>query len=95
MYLKRWLNANKISLNTNKTNYMIFHSPGAELPVNAAIKIGNRFISRVKYTRFLYGLGSNRYLGAKLWNELPREIKTSSSKFVFKKQLQKHLLEIM
>jgi len=53
MYLKRWLNANKISLNTNKTNYMIFHSPGAELPVNAAIKIGNRFISRVEYIRFL------------------------------------------
>ena len=32
---------------------MIFHSPGAAIPVNATIKIGNRFISRVKYIRFL------------------------------------------
>ena len=32
---------------------MIFHSPGAALPVNATIKLGNRFISRVKYIRFL------------------------------------------
>jgi len=30
-----------------------------------------------------YGLGSIRYLGAKLWNELPREIRTSSSRFIF------------
>jgi len=52
-YVKRWLDANKLSLNTNKTNYMIFHSPGAALPVNATIKLGNRFISRVKYIRFL------------------------------------------
>jgi len=34
---------------------MIFHSPGTALPVNATIKIGNRFISRVKYIRF-FGL---------------------------------------
>ena len=28
-----------------------------------------------------YGLGSIRYLGSKVWNELPREIRTSSSGF--------------
>ena len=252
-YVKQWLDANKLSLNINKTNYMFFHSPGATLPVNAAIKIGNRFISRVKYMKFLgllldehlcwkyhlsqlskklsrtcgillkirnylptdilrciynslfmsflqygivvwgqtfssyiepifklqkkairtishqtafshslplfkglhllrvsdvfkyklltfvydsmtmmapscfhgyfslsstvhnhetrqscrndlylirkntlrYGLGSIRYLGSKLWNELPREIRASASRFIFKKKLQKHLLEIM
>ena len=32
---------------------MIFHSPGTALSVNATIKIGNRFTSRVKYIRFL------------------------------------------
>ena len=52
-YVKRWLDANRLSLNTNKTNYMIFHSPGAALPVNTAMKIGTRFSSRVKYIRFL------------------------------------------
>ena len=29
-----------------------------------------------------YGLGTIRYLGAKLWNELPREIRTSSSRSI-------------
>ena len=43
---------------------MIFHSPGAALPVNAAIKIDNRFISRVKYIRFL-GLLLNEHLSWK------------------------------
>ena len=52
-YVKRWLDANKLSLNTSKTNYMIFHSPAASLSVNAAVKIGNKFISRVKYIKFL------------------------------------------
>ena len=52
-FVQRWLDANKLSINTNKTNYMIFQSPGAALPVNAAKKVGNRFISRVKYIRFL------------------------------------------
>ena len=52
-YVKRWLDANKLSLNTNETNYMIFQSPGVAMPFNATIKIGNRFISRVKYIRFL------------------------------------------
>jgi len=33
-YVKRWLDANKLSLNTNKTNYMIFYSPGAALLVS-------------------------------------------------------------
>ena len=32
---------------------MIFHSPATTLPVNAAIKIGHKFISRVKYIKFL------------------------------------------
>jgi len=33
-----------------------------------------------------YGLGLIRYQGAKLWNELPREIRTSSSRHIFKKK---------
>ena len=52
-YIKRWLDANNLSLNTNKTNYMIAHSPGDALPVNTAITLGNRLISRVKYIRVL------------------------------------------
>ena len=38
-----------------------------------------------------YGLGSIRYMGAKLWNQLPGEVRNSSSKFLFRKNLKKHL----
>ena len=37
----------------------------------------------------LYDMGSIRYLGAKLWNELPRELRNSSSKFAFRKIYKK------
>ena len=43
----------------------------------------------------LYGLKSIRYLGAKYWNELPAEIRNSSSKTVFKKKLKTYLINTM
>ena len=52
-YAKRWLDANKLSLNVDKTNYIIFHSPGNKVPPNYAIKIGNKHISKAKYVKFL------------------------------------------
>ena len=52
-YVKRWLDASKLSLNINKTYYMIFNSPAATLPVNRAIKIDSNFIPRVKCIKFL------------------------------------------
>ena len=39
-YVKRWLDANKLSLNITKTNYIIFHSSVDSTPLNIAIKIG-------------------------------------------------------
>ena len=38
-----------------------------------------------------YELGSIRYMGAKLWNQLPGEVRNSSSKFLVRKNLKKHL----
>ena len=38
-----------------------------------------------------YGLKSSRYLGAKLWNELPVELRNTPSKISFKKQLKIYL----
>ena len=63
-YVKRWLDAKKLSLNVDKTNYIIFHSPGTKLPPNNAIKIGNKHISKVKYVKFL-GLLLDEHLS---WN---------------------------
>ena len=42
-----------------------------------------------------YGLKSIQYLGAQVWNELPIAIKTSPSKFTFKKSLKFYILNAM
>ena len=37
--VKRWLDANKLSLNIDKTNYIIFHSSSVKVPSDSDIKI--------------------------------------------------------
>ena len=51
--VKKWLDANKLSLNIDKTNYIIFHSPSVRIPSDAVIKIGKKHIKRVKFVKFL------------------------------------------
>ena len=51
--IKRWLDANKLSLNINKTNYIIFHSSSRNLLSGSTIKIGKKHIKRVKFVKFL------------------------------------------
>ena len=51
--VKKWLDANKLSININKTNYIIFHSPKRPIPPHTSIKIGKKHITRVKYVKFL------------------------------------------
>ena len=50
---KKWLDANKLSLNIDKTNYIIFHSSSLNLPSGSDIKIGKKHIKRVKFVKFL------------------------------------------
>ena len=40
--IKRWLDANKLSLNIDKTNYIIFHSSSRNVPSDSTIKIGKK-----------------------------------------------------
>ena len=51
--IKRWLDANKVSLNIDKTNYVIFHSSSRNVPSDSTIKIGKKHIKRVKFVKFL------------------------------------------
>ena len=51
---------------------------------------GDLFLAKTNTLQ--YGLKSIRYLGAKLWNELPAAIRTSSSKLLFKRHLKAHFL---
>ena len=51
--VKKWLDANKLSLNIDKTNYIIFHSSSVNVPSGSDIKIGKEHIKRVKFVKFL------------------------------------------
>ena len=51
--VKKWLDANKLSLNIDKTNYIIFHSSSSSVPSDAVVKIGKKHIKRVKFVKFL------------------------------------------
>ena len=51
--VKRWLDANKLSLNIDKTNYITFHSSSVKVPCDSDIKIGKKHIKRVKFVKFL------------------------------------------
>ena len=53
--------------------------------INNDLYLMNNDLYLISRNTLWYGLGSIRYLGAKLWNELPKEIRTSSSRFIFKK----------
>ena len=52
-FIKRWLDANKLSLNIDKTNYVIFHSTSSSISPDTVIEIGKKYITRVKYLKFL------------------------------------------
>ena len=49
----KWLNANKLSLNINKTQYMIFHSRRTQPIRNSNLTINGIRIEYVEYTKFL------------------------------------------
>ena len=51
--VKKWLDANKLSLNVDKTHYIIFHSSFVNVPSGSDIKIGKTHIKRVKFVKFL------------------------------------------
>ena len=51
--VKRWLDANKLALNIEKTNFVIFHSPQNSLDKTVKIKIGKEHVNQAKYVKFL------------------------------------------
>ena len=51
--VKKWLDANKLALNVDKTNFVIFHSPKKSLDEAINIKIGKELMKQAKYVKFL------------------------------------------
>ena len=51
--VKKWLDANKLALNVDKTNFVIFHSTNKSLDEAINIKIGKELVKQAKYVKFL------------------------------------------
>ena len=51
--VRKWLDANRPSLNVSKTNYVIFHSPSRRIDEFIRIKLGSKNLTRVDYIKYL------------------------------------------
>ncbi len=51
--VKIWLDCNKLALNIDKTNFVLFHSPRKKLPDLINIKFGKKNVTRAKHVKFL------------------------------------------
>ena len=53
MYVKKWPDANKLALNVDKTNFVIFPSHTKKLTEPVALKFGLKKITQANHVRFL------------------------------------------
>ena len=51
--ISSWLACNKLSLNIDKTNYVIFHPPQKKLPFHMQILINNKIVKQEKTIKYL------------------------------------------
>ena len=51
--VKSWLDCHKLSLNVDRTNFVLFHSPRKQLPYLINLKFGKKSTKRVKYVKFV------------------------------------------
>ena len=52
-YVKKWLDADKLALNLDKTNFVFFHSPQVSTTELIRLKLGKKQIHQEKYVKFL------------------------------------------
>ena len=71
--VKKWLDANPLALNIDKTNFVIFHSPHIKLSEPIVIRFCREKIQREKYVKFLGALFDEN-LGWKYHNELSKKL---------------------
>ena len=53
MVLKKWLDADILALNIDKTNFVVFHPPRIKIPESVIIRFGRKKIKRESCVRFL------------------------------------------
>ena len=52
-HVKKWLEANKLALNIEKKNFVVFHSPAKKLTEPITLKFGREKITRANHVKFL------------------------------------------
>ena len=52
-HVKKWFDVNKLALNIDKTNFVVFHSPQRPLYVNETTKFGKQHVKKAKYIKFV------------------------------------------
>ena len=50
--VRKWLDANRLSLNIDKTNFVVFHSPQIKLVEPVIIRFGKKKIKRESCVKF-------------------------------------------
>ena len=79
--VKKWLDANKLALNVEKTNFIIFHSQKNLLHETVNIKIGKKHVKQVKYVKFLGLLLDENLTWKYHLNELSKKLARTSGVF--------------
>ena len=88
--VKSWLEVNKLALNIEKTNFVLFHSPRKKLPINIKIRFGKKPVTRSRYVKFL-GVLLDEHLSWKFHiSELPKKLSRASGIFL----KMRHLLSL-
>ena len=79
--VKSWLYSNKLALNIDNNNFVLFHSPRKQLPDQINIKFGKKNVSRPKYVKFL-GILLDEHLTWKYYIiELHKKLSRTSGMF--------------
>ena len=52
-HAKKWLDANKLALNIDKTNFVVFHSPAKKLTEPITLNFGRKKITHANHVKFL------------------------------------------
>ena len=88
--VKKWLDCNKLSLNVNKTNFVIFHSPNKLVRDDICIKFGKNRVYTVRESQgekglFCFGQGKSGKL-AVVRDKITFSFCRSGKSFIFHHQ---------
>ena len=72
--VKKWRDANKLALNVDKTNFVLFHCIKESLDEAINIKIGKELVKRAKYVKFLCVLLDENLTWKYLLSELSKKL---------------------